>query len=479
MSKPSVQSTPQCHDFRHSAKKALDDERLQAQLARTLKNGFQKKRLKGMARLPEYDALCDRARDIKAHTLDHLDAYLERFETEVVKAGGQVHWARDAHEACDIILDICTQVGAKAVTKGKSMITEEIGLNAHLEANGIQPVETDLGEYIIQLRAEPPSHIIAPAFHISKEQVADTFREHHIGLKADRDLSEPTALLAEARSTLREKFLTADVGITGANILIAQTGTALIVTNEGNGDLTRSLPPVHIAVSSIEKVVPTLEDATTLLRLLSRTATGQETTVYTTFFTGAKRNEDVDGPDAFHIVLLDNRRSELLGGPLHDVLRCIRCGACINHCPIYSVVGGHAYGWVYPGPIGSVLTPHFVGLEEASVLADACTMCGRCAEVCPVRIPLPRLLRVWRARAFEAGNPSVLTRLSLKAWTALVCRPRLYRLAVRPVVAFLRVLGKKRGALSWLLGARGWTRVRDLPVPQGGTFMDRYKRGER
>lgn len=459
------QDKPLCHDFLKGAEKALGNDRLQAQLARSLKHGFQKKRLKGMARLPEYEALRDRAKAIKAHTLDNLDTYLEQFEANVKKAGGEVHWARDDKEAAAIIVEICKSVNAQTVTKGKSMISEEIGLNAHLLKNGLQPIETDLGEYIIQLRGEPPSHIIAPAFHLSKEQVAETFKDHHKDQDLARDLSEPTSLVSEARQELRAKFLNADVGITGANVLVAETGTGLIVTNEGNGDLTQCLPPVHIAVSSIEKVVPTLEDADTILRLLARTATGQEMSVYTTFFSGAKRADDLDGPREFHMVLLDNRRSELLGGPLHDVLSCIRCGACINHCPIYEKVSGHAYGWVYPGPIGSILTPHFVGVDEAHLLPNACTMCGRCEEVCPVRIPLPKLLRTWRGRAFEAGHPGGLQRLGLNMWAWLVNRPALYRLAVRPMVTVLRLMGK-------------W-RPFDLPSPEGSTFMDRYKRGER
>jgi len=479
MSQSAPHSAPQCHDFQRGAKKALDDERLQTLLDRTLENGFQKKRLQGMSRLPEYDQLRDKARDLKDHVLDHLDMYLARFEAEVTRAGGQVHWARDAAEARDIILDICIKADAKTVSKGKSMIAEEIALNDHLQANGIAPIETDLGEYIIQLRNEPPSHIIAPAFHISKEQVAETFMDSHPHLDPDRDLSQPTELLSEARGELREKFLRADVGITGANILIAETGTAMIVTNEGNGDLTQSLPPVHIALTSIEKVVPTLDDATLILRLLARTATGQEQSVYNTFFTGAKRPGDLDGPEDFHVVLLDNGRSELLGSEFRDILRCIRCGACINHCPVYGVTSGHAYGWVYPGPMGSVLTPHFVGIEEAHLLPGASTFCGRCEEVCPVRIPLPQLLRNWRVRAFQKGLPGGVRRLSLNAWVHLARRPRLYRLVMGFGVAVLNKLARGKGAFRRLSGAGGWTRARDLPAPQGGTFQARYRRGER
>lgn len=470
---------PQCHDFQKGAKKALDDDQLQALLNRTLKDGFQQKRRAGMARLPEYDDLRNRARDLKDHVLDHLDVYLERFEAEVKKAGGHVHWAKDAETARDMILDICVAANAKTVSKGKSMIAEEIALNDHLEANGLTPVETDLGEYIIQLRHELPSHIIAPAFHLSKTQVAETFKDNHTHLDRARDLSEATVLLSEARSELRDKFLTADVGITGANILIAETGTAMIVTNEGNGDLTQSLPPVHIALTSIEKVVPTLDDATLILRLLARTATGQEQSVYNTFFTGPKRDGDLDGPEEFHVVLLDNGRSELLGSEFRDILRCIRCGACINHCPVYGVTSGHAYGWVYPGPMGSVLTPHFVGIEEAHPLPGASTFCGRCEEVCPVRIPLPDLLRKWRVKGFAKGHPGGLQRLGLNIWAGLAKHPALYRPAMRFGLGVVKAMAGKRGAFSWLPGAGGWTKTRDLPAPQGGTFQARYRNGER
>ena len=245
------------------------------------------------------------------------------------------------------------------------MVAEEIGLNEFLEENGVEPVETDLGEYIIQIRHEAPSHIIAPAVHLTKEQIEADFRAAHTGLPADRDLSEPTTLLNEARGILRQRYFEADVGITGANFLIAETGTSVIVTNEGNGDLTQTLPRVHIVLASIEKVVPTLDDASQILRLLARSATGQEMSAYTTFSTGPRRPQDPDGPAAYHVVILDNGRSAMLGSEFEEMLRCIRCGACMNHCPVYQEIGGHAYGWVYPGPMGAVLTPALIGIDKA------------------------------------------------------------------------------------------------------------------
>src|SRR6266436_3691824 len=336
---------PTSHRFPENARAGLADPVLQRApgLART---GFPLRRQQAIERLPEFEALREEGRAIKDHTIAHLDFYLELYEKNVSAAGGQVHWARTAAEARAAVLEICRSVGAKIVTKGKSMVAEEIALNDHLEANGITPVETDLGEYIIQLRHEPPSHIIAPAIHLMKEQVVDAFRAAHDSLPADRPLDEVSTLCDEARSILRPQFLAADVGITGANFLIAETGSSIIVTNEGNGDLTQTLPRIHIVLASLEKMVPTLEDAATLLRLLARSATGQEFSSYTTISTGPRRPGDLDGPEQYHVVLIDNGRSGLLGGEFQDMLRCIRCSACMNHCPVYAAVGGHAYGWV-------------------------------------------------------------------------------------------------------------------------------------
>ena len=468
---------PGCHDFPANVQRALVDDDLQAALART-GAGFPKKRLEGIATLPEFDLLRDQATAIRDHVLEHLDWYLERFADQVEAQGGTVHWCADADEARDAVLRICEEAGARTVTKGKSMIGEEIAINDHLEAHGITPVETDLGEYIIQLRGETPSHIVAPALHVSRPQVSAAFREHHASLDRDRPLETPRQLLSEARQVLRERFLAADVGITGANMLVAETGTSIIVTNEGNGDLTQTLPRVHVVLASIEKVAPTLEDATTLLRVLARSITGQEQTVYNTFSTGPRRPDDPDGPEAFHVVLLDNGRSRLLGTPAQPILRCIRCGACLGHCPVYGQIGGHAYGWVYSGPMGAALTPGLLGLPEAWHLPQASTLCGRCEAVCPVRIPIPDVLRHWRTESWRQGQPGGPPRLALRAWAWLTRRPRLYHLLSGLAARLLRWRAGSSGVLRRLPGLADWCATRDLPAPEGKTFLAQWRAQE-
>jgi L-lactate dehydrogenase complex protein LldF len=463
--------------FKANAHVAITDQSLQRALSKGL--GFVERRRLAAEKLPEFDALRDAARDIKNHTLAHLDLYLEAYEERVTAQGGQVHFAVTADEARAIVLDICRRVGAKTVTKGKTMIAEEIALNDFLEANGITPVETDLGEYLIQIRHELPSHIIAPAIHLNKEQVEADFRRVHTHLPADRNLSEPATLLAEARGVLRERFLAADVGITGANFLVAETGTSIIVTNEGNGDLTQTLPKIHIVVTTIEKLVPTLEDVAQLLRVLARSATGQDMSVYTTLSTGPRRRDDPDGPGEYHVVILDNGRSAMLGGEFEDMLRCIRCGACMNHCPVFNAVGGHAYGWVYPGPMGAVLTPSLIGVDLAGHLPNASTFCGRCEEVCPVRIPLPRMMRSWREREFEQQLSPATVRSGLAIWSFFVRRPPLYGLLTAIAARSLWLLGLFTGRFRWLPLATGWTRYRDFPAPEGGTFQGQWKRRKR
>lgn len=467
-----VATSPQ---FKENAHAALADVELQRSLE-VLETNFIGRRKQVADKLPEFDALRDAARDIKNHTLAYLDLYLEEYERRVVAQGGHVHYAVTAADARSIILDICRAADAKLVTKGKSMIAEEVGLDDFLAEHSITPVETDLGEYIIQIRHEMPSHIIAPALHLSKAQVEADFRRVHTNLPVDRRLDEPEALLAEARAVLREKFLAADVGITGANFLVAETGTSIIVTNEGNGDLTQTLPKVHIVLTSIEKLVPTLEDVAEFLRVLARSATGQEMSVYTTLSTGPRRPGDPDGPREYHVVLLDNGRSAMLGGQFRDMLRCIRCGACMNHCPVYQAVGGHAYGWVYPGPMGAVLTPSLIGIDKAGHLPNASTFCGRCEEVCPVRIPLPKLMRFWREREFERQLSPATVRTGLALWAFFARRPWLYGIATDLAARALALVGRAHGRFRWLPFARGWTDQRDFPAPQGATFQSQWRR---
>jgi L-lactate dehydrogenase complex protein LldF len=456
--------------FKQNSAAALADGQLQKALG-NVRAGFIDKRRKAIDALPEFDRLRDSARDIKDHTLAHLDLYLEAYEEKVLASGGKVHWAESSEHARNIVLDICRSVNAGSVTKGKSMITEEVGLNHFLADNGIRPVETDLGEYIIQLRNEHPSHIIAPAVHLNKEQVEGDFRRVHTHLPDARSLAEPEALLNEARTVLRQEYFRADVGITGANFLVAETGTSIIVTNEGNGDLTQILPRVHIVMASIEKIVPTLEDAAQILRVLARSATGQEMSVYTTLSTGPRRPGDPDGPQEYHVVLLDNGRSAMLGTEFQDMLRCIRCGACMNHCPVYHAVGGHAYGWVYPGPMGAVLTPSLIGVDLGGQLPNASTFCGRCESVCPMRIPLPKMMRHWREREFERGLNPATQRYGLKFWAYFARRPALYRLATSLAIPALALFGGRRGRLRALPLAGGWTKYRDFPAPERRTFM--------
>ena len=460
--------------FKENAARALGDGDLRQALG-ALEENFAGRRAQAVAKLPEFDRLRDQARDIKDHVIANLDFYLERFEETVLGQGGQVHWCETPDEARRTILELCRAAGARTVTKGKSMIAEEIGLNEFLETNGIEPVETDLGEYIIQLAGEPPSHIIAPAVHKTKEQIGALFFEHHQKYGKTERLVEASEMVAEGRELLRQRFLDADVGITGANFLVAETGSAVIVTNEGNADLTRTLPRMHVVTASIDKLVPTLEDATTLLRVLARSATGQEFSVYTTFASGPRAAGERDGPAEFHVVLVDNGRSELLGTEFQDILRCIRCGACLNHCPVYAAVGGHAYGWVYSGPMGAVLTPALQGIERAHHLPSASSFCGRCEEVCPMRIPLPKLMRHWRERAYAKALGPGVERAGVRAWTFLARRPALYRLALGLAARLLHVLARGRGRIRRLPGAAAWTAGRDLPAPQGATFQHMWR----
>jgi len=458
--------------FRDNARRALRDPQLARALA-MVREGFQQRRARAVAALPEFEELRRIGERIRDHVLEHLDLYLEAFEERATAAGAVVHHALDATDARRIVLELVKQRGVFLVTKSKSMVAEEIELAEAVEAEGIRRVETDLGEYIIQLAHEPPSHLIGPAVHMTVERIAELFAQVH-GTEPTTDAQE---LVAQARRVLRNKYLEAQAGITGANFLVAETGSVITVTNEGNAELTQGLPPLHIVVTSIEKLVPTMEDAFTLLRLLARSATGQEFATYTTVLTGPKREGDLDGPEEMHIVLVDNGRSRMLGSRLRPMLRCIRCSACMNHCPVYLAVGGHAYGWTYVGPMGAVLTPALAGIDKTWPLPEASTFCGRCEEVCPVRIPLPGLMRVWREEAFRRGLPPPTQRSGIRLWAFFARRPRFYRLAFGLAVRMLGMLGRRRGRFRRLPLASGWTSVRDLPAPQGRTFLEMVGKG--
>src|SRR5436190_17273274 len=373
--------------FDANARAALNDVQLRGALryATTL---FGKRRLEAARSLDNWEELRSRARAIKDETLLHLDRYLEEFSANAEKFGAQVHWARDAAEANAIVCKLARERGARLAVKSKSMATEEIHLNAALEREGIAAVETDLGEYIIQLAGETPSHIIAPAIHKTKGQVAELFAKE---LKREV-AADPEVLTRLARGELRDKFLRADLGITGANFAVADTGSVVLVTNEGNGRMVTSLPRVHVAVMGIEEVGPSMTDLMVFLQILAKSATGQKLSVYTTLVQGPRRPGELEGPDEFHLVLLDNGRINQLAGPLREALYCLRCGACLNVCPVYRQTGGHAYGHTYPGPIGILLTAMLNGPGAVKDLAHASSLCGACAEACPVRIDIPRML---------------------------------------------------------------------------------------
>ena len=468
--------TTDASGFPEAARAALRDARLQGALTH-LKEGFQVRRAAAFAAFPlPFEPLREQGRAIRNFALSRLGELLIQFEAQVEATGGHVHWARNAAEAREIITRILAERGARAVTKGKSMVTEEIELNAHLSAHGINPIETDLGEYIIQLRGERPSHIVAPAFHLQRADVEASFRAKHDTLPFARALDDRPSLVAEARAVLRRHFEAADAGITGANFLVAETGTAIIVTNEGNGDLTRLLPRTHIVVAGIEKVVPSLADASILLRLLTRSATGQEITSYVSFVSGPKREGDADGPEDFHVVLLDNGRSALLESPARDVLQCIRCGACMNHCPVYGAIGGHAYGATYPGPLGAALNPGLDGLAKTYHLPNATSFCGRCESVCPVKIPLTRIMRHWRNEAFARGIPSSAFNTGLKLWSVVARRPGLYLWATEIAAKIMRLIARRSGRLRSLPILTGWFVVRDLPKPAAMSFQTQWRK---
>jgi L-lactate dehydrogenase complex protein LldF len=476
--------------FRARAGAKLADVRLQAAL-RKLQGNFVKGRADRVAELDNFEELRTHAAAVRDRALNNLDVYLEEFEKNATARGAVVHWAETTADVNRIVCELAARYGVKKAVKSKSMVSEECALNDALEAAGVEVVETDLGEYILQLAKEPPSHIIAPVIHKGRDEISDLFADKH---RRPRK-TDITELTHEAREMLRTHFLTADMGISGANFIVAETGTTLIVTNEGNGRMTTTLPRVHVAITGIEKVVATLEDVTTLLRVLPRSATGQSISNYISFTTGIRdegaRNadgaqetrargavaQDAFGAEHFHIILLDAGRTKLIVSDMQEMLRCIRCGACMNHCPVYQNVGGHAYGWVYPGPMGSILTPTYVGLENALDLPQASTFCNQCGVVCPVKIPLPDLMRKLREKQVERGLRPWHERLGIRVWSWMAQRPAMYAALTKIGVRILKWMGGGAQLIHTLPFAGGWTEGRDMPAPQGKTFRELY--GER
>jgi L-lactate dehydrogenase complex protein LldF len=461
--------------FYTRAQQAIADPNLQTALDRATTRMVVARR-QAIAAVADGEDARDHARQIRAHTIANLDRYLDQFVEQARALGVHVHFATDADAATRLVVDIARRHDVARVVKGKSMVSEEIELNHALEAAGMRVVETDLGEYVIQLDHDVPSHIIAPIIHKAKEQVAETFRRELHATEADvADIPQMTAF---ARRMLRAEFLAADMGISGVNFAVAESGSLCLVENEGNGRLSTTVPRLHVALMGIERIVPTAADLAVALRVLARSGTGQALTVYTNVITGPRRADDPDGPSELHVVLVDNGRSNMLRTELEEILYCIRCGACLNVCPVYQEIGGHAYGSVYPGPVGAVYTPGAFGIGPWADLPQASSLCGACKDACPVRIDIPRMLLALRAKAEEGGHTPRWIGDGLHVFRLLATHPRLFRLAsavARRLSGWFGVKGFDRlpGPLA------GWTRHRHFPAMAAETFTQRRRRGQR
>ena len=464
-------------DIHARVRSALKDAHLQeAYRSSTLR--LYTHRLQAVSELPGFERLRDRAQALKRQVMEHLDYYLTQFADNVERRGGHIHWAASGEEACGIVREIATRAGARETVKAKTMLSEEIGLNRALEAAGIRPFETDLGEFIVQLSGEGPAHIVAPAMHLTRYDVSDLFVKH-IGCEPT---DVPEQLTAIARRVLREKFARAGMGLSGANFAVAETGTVVLIENEGNIRFSTTAPRVHVALVGIEKIIPRLADLAVFLRLLGRSGTGQKLTVYTSLLTGPRRPGE-DGPEEMHVVLVDNGRIQTLASEkMREMLYCIRCGGCLNTCPVFRKIGGHAYGWVYSGPIGALVTPQFLGLDKARELPFASSLCAACRDVCPVKINIPDLLLHLRAQAQELtkaprppGSP-IGERTAMRLWAWAMERPWAYALGSR-----LARLGQQLFARQgWIqrvpfFPLSRWTEGRDLPALAPKSFRERWK----
>ncbi|HWP41666.1 MAG TPA: LutB/LldF family L-lactate oxidation iron-sulfur protein [Blastocatellia bacterium] len=461
--------------FKENSKAALLNKDLQQRL-RVL-HKFTVLRNSAFASLDEGEALRDRARQIKEKAIADLDSNLERLEQRVSEQGGIVHWARTGDEACRVILDIAHRNNVNRVVKSKSMVTEELELNEELERAGIEAVETDLGEYIVQIAGEKPSHILAPAIHKSKADIADLFAEK-LGASGLKEAEEMTRF---ARGKLRERFLSADMGITGANFAVAETGTIVLVENEGNIRLSTTLPRIHVAVVGIEKVIPSLQDLAVFLKILARSASGQKMSSYVSLITGPRRAGEADGAREFHLILLDNGRTRILADEeKREALYCLRCGACLNVCPVYQKIGGHAYGSVYSGPIGSIITPPLAGLQRSRDLPFASTLCGACREICPVRINIPHVLLRLRSE-WSAGeqrrnsSPPLAEKAAMRLMSLVMRHPSLYSFIFRCAAWFQGPLLQEGKIERLPFPLNGWTDNRDFPPLARRSFRSKWR----
>ncbi|SVA69664.1 uncharacterized protein METZ01_LOCUS122518, partial [marine metagenome] len=458
-------------NFDMKSKETLLDPQIQKNLA-GLYGGFHSARIKASSDTADWEELQTKGREIKKHVINHLDQYLELLESNVISSGGNVHFAETAEDATKYVINLARKKGVRTVVKSKSMLSEEMSLNEELIKYGIDPYETDLGEYIVQLAEETPYHIIAPAIHKSRQEVSKLFADK-IGTNHTESIE---TLTLEARDQLRDKFIQADMGITGGNFLVAETGTLALVSNEGNGRMCTSMPPIHVAIVGMEKIIPSMEDLGTFLRLLIRSATGQWISSYVTMVSGPRGSTDIDGPEEFHLVIVDNGRSKMLADPhLREALYCLRCGACLNACPVYRKVGGHSYGWVYPGPIGSIVSPILTGLSDAKDLPFASSLCGACKEACPVKIDIPRMLLYLRNQLAEGKDYPDQQSVGL---------------GERVVSKFLSSLLSNSKAVGFLLRSANliatiapfvrkpfppsWTKSRESPTLAKKTFVDQW-----
>jgi L-lactate dehydrogenase complex protein LldF len=451
---------------------ALGDEFLRKAVAYTtdkLRGG----RLKAMADIGSWELWRERASEIRTHTISHLDYYLTQFSDNVVKTGGNVYFCKTADDAVKEFVRIAEEKKAKLVAKGKSMVSEEMHLNHHLEELGIEAIETDLGEYILQLAKETPSHLIIPAIHKNKQQIADLFSDD-----AGREFEPETKVLANyAKQKLRNYFLEADIGLTGCNFGVAESGSITLVSNEGNGRMVSTLPKTHVVIMGMERLVPTYEDLEVMLNMLARSATGQKLTTYTSMITGPRRPEDLDGPEELHVIILDNGRSAQLGDPIfQEVLNCIRCAACLNVCPVYRHIGGHAYGSVYSGPIGAVLTPLIQqDMKEAGQLSYASSLCGACYEACPVKIPLHDMLVHLRHRKVKMKLTPMWERLAFRSYQTAFGNVKLYNMAIHSAYYMMKPM-QRGGFIQSAPGPlAGWTQSRFLPMKPKQSFRDKWK----